>query len=126
MREWPKLVFIFVPLLIGGVDAAVLVSERLETEAEKAIRLVRESESRKENFTVQQYLYATVYHRRSEGEAIEIEEWRAEKLAGSDTSLTVEFGYADEYGRHVAAWQVDLLEEKVTPRNEDASYLSWH
>jgi hypothetical protein len=125
LSNWPRLVFIFVPLLIGVVDAAVLISEQLESETAKAIRLVRESESRKENFTVQQYLYATLYHRKSEGEAVEIEGWRAEPSTDLPGAITVEFNYADETGRHVALWQVDLKEEKVVPRSADASYLSW-
>lgn len=125
LSNWPKLVFILVPLLIGVVDAAVLISEQLESETGKAIRLVRESESRKENFTVQQYLYATLYHRKSKGEAVEIEGWRAEGSADLPGAIIVEFIYTDETGRHVASWQVDLKEEKVIPRNADASYLSW-
>ncbi len=76
-NNWPKLVFILVPVLIVTVDAVVLVHERVQGETEKAIRLVRESSSRKENFTVQQYLYTTVYHRKGRGEAIMIEGWRA-------------------------------------------------
>lgn len=125
LSNWPRLVFIFVPLLIGVVDAAVLVSEQLESETGKAIRLVRESESRKENFTVQQYLYATLYHRKSEGEAVEIEGWRAERSPDARGPIIVEFSYTDESGRHVASWEVDLKEEKVIPQSADASYLSW-
>ena len=55
-RTWPSAVFIIIPVFIITVDAVVLVRERLQSNAQKAIRLVKESNSRKENFTVQQFL----------------------------------------------------------------------
>jgi hypothetical protein len=124
--NWTKLVFILVPLCIAAVDAAVLIKERRQPETEKAIRLVRESTSRKENFTVQQYLYTTVYYRKNRGEAIEIPGWRAEQAAGPGSVVTVEFSYRDRDGRHTAVWEVDLSEKRVTPKNEMANNLSWH
>jgi hypothetical protein len=124
--NWPKLVFIFVPLLIVTVDAVVLVGERLETDSQKAIRLVKESNSRKENFTVQQYLYTTVYHRKNNGEAITIEGWRATQSSESETPITVEFSYTDSSGTHVGVWEASLRDRTVTPKNETALNLSWH
>ena len=124
--NWPKLVFIFLPLLILSIDAAILISERLQPETEKAIRLVKESSSRKENFTVQQYLYSTVFYFKKTGEPVTIEGWRAQDEAASNGPIVVEFAYADEAGRHVAAWEANIKEGKVTPLNQAASDLSWH
>ena len=124
--NWPRLVFISVPLVIVIVDAVVLVGEHFQPGAEKAIRLVKESNSRKENFTVQQYLYTTVYHRQKSGEAIEIEGWRATASAEPRAPVTVEFGYADSTGGHVAIWEANLRDGTVTPKNETALGLSWH
>jgi len=124
--KWPRLVFIFVPLLIVIVDAVVLVGERVQPDTEKAVRLVKESNSRKENFTLQQYLYTTVYHRKRSGEPITIEGWRATASAEPGTSTTVEFSYADSSGNHVAIWDANLRDGRVTPKNETALDLSWH
>lgn len=124
--DWPRLVFIFVPLLIVMVDAIVLVGESQQSDTEKAIRLVRESNSRKENFTLQQYLYTTVYHRQASGETITIEGWRAMLSEGPDPPITVEFSYVDSTGRHVAIWEANLRNGAVTPKNEAALDLSWH
>ncbi|HEX8090635.1 MAG TPA: hypothetical protein VF762_17375 [Blastocatellia bacterium] len=126
MNNWPKIALFYLPLFIIAVDAAVLIGDRFQTEAEKAIRLVRESNSRKENFTVQQYLYSTIYNRRDKGEQVEIEGWRAAESSDPDTPMAVEFSYADAGGKHTASWAVNLKEGRVTPQNEDASGLSWH
>jgi len=123
--NWPRLVFIFVPLLILIVDAVVLVGERVQPDTEKAVRLVKESNSRKENFTLQQYLYITVYHRKRSGESITIEGWRATASAEPGNSTTVEFSYADSSGNHVAKWDADLKARTVTPKNEAALDLAW-
>lgn len=123
---WPKLVFIVLPVLIVAVDAFVLVRERLQPQAQKAIRLVKESNSRKENFTVQQYLYATVYYRRDQGETITIEGWRAQSPSETDAPIAVEFSYADSSGEHVAIWEASLKDGTVTAKNEAALDLSWH
>jgi signal recognition particle receptor subunit beta len=123
---WPRLVFIFVPIVIVTVNAVVLVSERLRPDAQKAIRLVKESNSRKENFTVQQYLYVTVYHRRDIGEAVTIEGWHAEHEPESDSRFVVDFGYSDPEGIHKATWKVDLKDGTVVPLNEAALDLAWH
>src|SRR5258705_10340029 len=106
--NWPRLVFIFVPLLIVIVDAVVLVGERVQPDTEMAVRLVKESNSRKENFTLQQYLYLTVYHRKRSGEPITIEGWRATESAEPGNSTTVEFVYGDSSGNHVALWALTL------------------
>jgi len=124
--NWPTLVFIFVPLLIVAVDALVLVRERLQPDTDKAIRLVKESNSRKENFTLQQYLYTTVYHRKTSGEPITIEGWRAVSSGEPDAPITVEFSYADSGGERVAMWEANLRDGSVTPKNEAALDLSWH
>jgi len=124
--NWPKLVFICVPLLIVAVDAVVLVGERLQPDTQKAIRLVKESNSRKENFTVQQYLYTTVYHRKSNGEAITIEGWRATPSSGPDNSVMVEFSYTDSSGEHLATWEANPKARTVIPKNDVALELSWH
>jgi hypothetical protein len=124
--NWPKLVFIVVPLLIVVVDAVVLVGEHLQPDAQKAIRLVKESNSRKENFTVQQYLYTTVYHRQQNGEAITIAGWRATGSNEPDAPTRVEFSYTDSEGEHIGVWEASLRDGTVNPRNEIAVELSWH
>lgn len=124
--DWPKLVFIFVPIVIVTVDTVVIVRERLRPDAQKAIRLVKESNSRKENFTVQQYLYATIYHRRDNGEAVTIGGWRAESSPEPGARFIVDFTYADSSDNHVATWEADLKDGTVIPKNEAALDLSWH
>jgi hypothetical protein len=125
LDNWPKIAFICIPLCLVTVQAAVLLSERLQPDTQKAIRLVRESSSRKENFTVQQYLYSTVFYLKDRGEAIEIGGWQA---AASDpgTPIIVEFSYADASGRHVARWEANIKDGKVIPLNDSARDLSWH
>jgi len=123
---WPGLVFILVPVLIATVDSVVLVNEWLDPDTQKAIRLVKENSSRKENFTVQQYLYSTVYHRKSSGESIVIDGWRALPQTGASDSITVEFRYSDLTGEHAPSWDVELKDGKVSPKNDQALALSWH
>ena len=124
--HWPRLIFISVPLLIVMVDTVVLVGESRQPDAEKAIRLLKESNSRKENFTIQQYLYMTVYHRKANGEPITVEGWRAATSGGSDALIDVEFSYGDSTGRYVAMWDANLKTGSVTAKNEAALGLSWH
>src|SRR5437868_5741106 len=76
-RNWTKLAFIVLPLCIVVIDAAILFAEWRQPDSQKAVRFVKESKSRKENFTVQQYLYATIYHRKDKGETVTIEGWSA-------------------------------------------------
>lgn len=123
---WPKLVFIVLPLLIVSGDAFLLVRERLQPQSEKAIRLVKESNSRKENFTMQQYLYTTVYYRRDQGEAITIEGWRAVSQSETGAAIVVEFSYVDSSGTHIAQWEARLRDRTVTAKNEAALDVSWH
>ena len=125
LTNWPRLALIFVPLFIVAVDAAVLVHERRQPETEKAIRIVGESVSRKESFTVQQYLYATVYHRKAAGEEISIEGWRTERLPDGEGLFVVEFSFTDADGRHVATWNADLGKGTVAPQDQLARDLSW-
>src|ERR1044072_6476257 len=101
LDKGPKIAFVCIPICIVTVNAAVLLSEHLQPGTQKALRLVRESSSRKENFTVQQYLYPTVYYLKSQAEAIKIEAWRAE-AAEPDSPIVVEFSYRDASGHHVA------------------------
>lgn len=124
--SWPKLVFIALPALVVAVDAFMLVREHLQPQSEKAIRLVKESNSRKENFTVQQYLYTTVYYRRDQGEPITIGGWRASSPSNSEEPVTVEFRYSDSAGERVGLWEADLKNGTVKPMNEVALNLSWH
>ncbi len=125
LANWPKLVFIVVPLCIVVVDAAVLVHERHQPETEKAIRIVRESVSRKESFTVQQYLLATVYHRKAAGEEISIEGWRAERPPDREDYLVVQFSFTDADGRHVATWHAEVGKGTAAPQDQLARDLSW-
>ncbi|HKP84938.1 MAG TPA: hypothetical protein VJZ26_02505 [Blastocatellia bacterium] len=125
LDNWPRLAYIYLPLLMVSANAAILLNEHLQPDTEKAIRLVRESNSRKENFTVQQYLYSTVFYRKSRGEAIEIDGWRAVR-SGADGPITVEFGYRDAGGHHVAVWEASVKENRVSAANDSARNLSWH
>ena len=126
LRDWPKLVFILLPLTIVTVDAAVLISEGLASETVKATRLVKESRSRKENFTVQQYLYTTVYYRKEKGEAVDIHGWQATQPSGPGTAVIIMFSYSDGEGQHIATWEADLNSRKVIPKDKTASILSWY
>ncbi|MEK6299336.1 MAG: hypothetical protein AABO41_01320 [Acidobacteriota bacterium] len=123
-RNWPRLVFALGLVVIIIVAGGLLAAEHFQSDADKAIRLVRESNSRKENFTVQQYLYATVYHRRDQGEPIAIGGWRAESSEPGQP-IRVEFSYSDAEWKRVAVWEASLEEGRVTPRNEIASDISW-
>jgi hypothetical protein len=126
INNWPKFAFLFIPILIVAVDAAVLIDERTDSGAEKAVRLVRESRSRKENFTVQQYLYMTVYHRQNRGETINIEGWRAQQQSESGKRFVVSFSFVDNDKEQVAVWNVDLESKQITAANDDALSISWH
>jgi hypothetical protein len=125
LSNWAKIVFVVLPLSILAIDAAILFAEWRQSDSQKAIRLVKESKSRKENFTVQQYLYATLYHRRDQGAEILIEGWRAEADPASPGSFSISFTYRDARGEHTALWLSDLTERKVIPKNQPASDLSW-
>ncbi len=124
MSNWPKLAFTFLPALIILLDVGLLLNEELQPPTQKAIRLVKESNSRKENFTIQQYLYSSVYHRQKRGEPLKIEGWEASPRAGDD-KVSVRFAYTDPYGPHVATWEVDVARSTVTPQNQEAKELSW-
>jgi hypothetical protein len=125
-RNWPKRVLVILPLCIIVADAAALFAEWRQPASQKAIRLVRESKSRKENFSVQQYLYATLYHRKENGGAITIAGWQVEPDSDSpENQFSVTFTYTDADGQHKALWRADLKEKKVAPQNLEASNLSW-
>jgi hypothetical protein len=119
------LVLLGPPLALAIVDASMTIVNWSRPNTEKAIRLVQSSSSRIENFTVQQYLYSTLYDRKEKGADVTIDGWRAEQQPGSGTLLTVEFDFTDEHRPHAAVWEVDLPANKVTPTNEDARNLSW-
>lgn len=125
-KTWPSVVFIILPLSIIAVDAAVLTSEWLQSDAERAVRFVKESPSSKEGFSVQQYLYTTVYYHRTLGDKIEIEGWQAEQSPAPQSTVTVRFNYSDADGRHTAVWSVNVRAKNITPQNETSSTLSWH
>lgn len=126
LDNWPKLAFVYLPLLIVVVAATVLVREQLQPDTDKAIRLVRESNSRKENFTVQQYLYSTVFYRQRQGEAVQIDGWRANTSPEPASAILVEFSYSDSGGHHVATWEANVKAGQTTPLNDAARDLSWH
>jgi hypothetical protein len=123
--NWPKIVLLTAPLLIVIVAGSMLIYETLQPETKKAIRLVQESNSRKENFTVQQYLYSTVYYRQDKGEPVTIEGWRADKPE-DEHDVSVEFAYSDSLGRHVATWKANVKQGSVVAQNDAARDLSWH
>ena len=126
LDNWPKLAFIYLPLLIVVVATTVLVREQLQPDTAKAIRLVRESNSRKENFTVQQYLYSTVFYRQRQGEALQIDGWRADASIEPASAIIVQFSYSDNSGPHVATWEANVKAGQTTPLNDAARELSWH
>ncbi len=125
LNNWPKLVFLLLCVCIIVVDGAVIVKERRASETEKAIRLVRESKSRKENFTVQQFLYTTVYYRRSREQGVTVVGWQAEKPAGETHEVIVRFCFTEPEGSQTAEWSVDVSRKIITPRNQAAHELSW-
>jgi hypothetical protein len=126
LDNWPKLAFVYLPLLIVVVAATVLVREQLQPDTDKAIRLVRESNSRKENFTVQQYLYSTVFYRQRQGEPVQIDGWRANTSSDPASAIVVQFSYSDSSGHHVATWEANVKAGQTTPLNDAARDLSWH
>src|SRR2546423_15363082 len=126
LDHWPRIAFIYLPLLIIAVAATALVREQLQPDTEKAIRLVRESSSRKENFTVQQYLYSTVFYRQRQGEAVQIDGWRATASSEPASAIVVQFSYSDGGGAHVATWAADVNAGQATPLDDAARELSWH
>lgn len=126
LSNWPTLVFLFVPVIIVAIGAIVLAIEQSQPDTVKAIQLVKESPSRKEGFSVQQYLYATLYHEKDQGAAIEITGWRAEASTDPNYPLTVEFSYRDAEGPRVARWGVSLERKKLIPLDDISGDLSWH
>jgi hypothetical protein len=120
-----KIMLIGAPLLVMMVDAVVLIHRGHRSEADKAIALVQTSSSRIENFTVQQYLYATLFERKRLGDDIVIEGWRVWQEPGNRNSATVEFDFRSNGLLHNAAWGVSLSAETVTATTEDARNLSW-
>jgi hypothetical protein len=118
-------VLIAIPVLVMTMDAAVLIYRGHRPGTDKAISLVQTSSSRIENFTVQQYLYATLFERRTRGDDIVIEGWRAWQEAGNTSSATVEFDFRSNGLLHNAVWGVNLSAETVTATTEDARKLSW-
>jgi hypothetical protein len=124
-KLWPTVTLIALPICIIVVDAAVILKERSQSPGEVALRIVKESVSRKENFTVQQYLYATIYHRKDAGEGIQILGWAAHEPATGSNQVVVTFTYSDGGTAKVAVWDVDLDKRKVSPTNDAARELSW-
>jgi len=126
LDNWPRIAFLYLPLILMLGSATMIIREQLQPDTVKAIRLVRESNSRKENFTVQQYLYSTVFYRQRQGEAIQIDGWRAQPIDDSARTILVEFSYSDGGGRHAATWQATLPPGETMPLDDAARALSWH
>jgi hypothetical protein len=120
-----QITLIGLPLLVMTTDAAVLVHHGGRPATDKAISLVQTSSSRIENFTVQQYLYATLFESKRRGVQVTIEGWRAWQDHGDEHSAKVEFDFKREGKPHAALWDVDISTDKVTARTEDARNLSW-
>jgi len=119
-----KSVLIGLPLLVVTIDTAVLIYRGGRTGTDKAVSLVQTSSSRIENFTVQQYLYATVFESRKRGADIIIEGWRAWQSPDDEHSATVEFDFRRDGLLHAAVWEVNVSTETVTARTEEARNLS--
>ena len=127
VRRWPRFGFIaLIAVCIVAAEAAVVLIERGQSETDKAIRLVQESSSRIENFTIQQYLYTTVYKRKDDGEPVTILGWRAEQPDGPHIPVRVEFSFSEGDVTRVAVWDVDPGSGRVTPANESARDWSWN
>src|SRR5205085_10568079 len=126
LDDWPKIAFVYLPLLLTLGAGVEIAREQLQPDTVKAIRQVRESNSRKENFTVQQYLYSTVYYRQRQGEAIQIDGWQANTIDDSARIVRVRFRYSDGNGTHIATWQADMLSGETTSVDDAARALSWH
>lgn len=124
LKNWYKIALVILPLTVVIVSTTSAIIDWNQPDAQKAIRLVRESKSRKENFTVQQYLYATVYYRKDQGEAMTIDGWNLEPAA-APAQYVVSFAYTDSSGEHRALWEANLKDKKVTPKNKEAADLSW-
>ena len=120
-----KITLIGLPLLVITMDTAVLLHSRGRRETDKAISLVQTSSSRIENFTVQQYLYATLYEGRKRGASVIIEGWRAWQDPGDEHSATVEFDFKSGGLMRSAVWHVNISTKGVTARTEEARNLSW-
>lgn len=112
-----------VALAIASVPVGILIAERREPPIDRAIRLVQEGASRKQNFTVQQFLYTTVYDRGLNGRPVRVQGWRAWHL--SEGLIAVAFSYSDESGEQVALWEVNLDHQTAEPRNDEAGSLVW-
>jgi hypothetical protein len=119
------LVLIAAALLLIVFEGSVVLVEQAQPETERSLRLVKESSSRIENFTIQQYLYTTVYHRRQAGKSIAISGWRAEQADGPDSAVMVEFSFAEDGAMHTATWVVDAASGRVTPKDRAARDMSW-
>jgi hypothetical protein len=124
-RRWPRLAFVaLVAICLILAEAAVVFLERPRTEADKAIRLVQESSSRIENFTIQQYLYTTVYKQKDDGAPVTIGGWRAEQPDGPNTAVRVEFSFTERGVLEAAVWEV--ASGHVKPENQAARDWSWN
>jgi hypothetical protein len=75
---------------------------------------------------VQQYLYSTVYYRQHQGEAIQIDGWRAKTIDNSFRTVRVQFSYSDSLGPHVATWEATVPSGETEPVDDAARELSWH
>jgi len=76
------------------VDAVVLVGERLQPDTEKAVRLVKESNVAKGEFTVQQ-TSLTVYHPKKNAGTDHHRRMEALSVSRAGAPIAVEFSYVD-------------------------------
>ncbi|HYM00931.1 MAG TPA: hypothetical protein VEZ90_18380 [Blastocatellia bacterium] len=118
-------VLILVPVLVAAFDAAVIVRRRVEPTTQKAIRIVKESSSPIESFSIEQYLNSTLYYRKDRGSSIQIQGWTALETPGAADEVAVEFAYLEGATRHLADWTVDVRSNRVSSDNAEAAALSW-
>lgn len=120
---WASVVLVLVPLLIACIDVASLLRRHVEPPTKRAIWAVKDSSSRIESFSVQQYLYSTLYQGNESGAKLQVVGWSAN--ARDQRVTEVEFAYSEGAASHTARWSVDGATGRVQPENDDARNLSW-
>jgi hypothetical protein len=121
LSNWPKVALVYLPLCLVAANVVALILEDSQEDPGKAIRLVREQPSIKENFTVQQYLYLTAYRRGDR-----VMGWNASQGGGPGSPVTVEFRFIEGGKLQAAIWEVYVKEEKIVPKNELARSICWN
>jgi hypothetical protein len=118
-------VLTLVPIFIAVTDAAIVLGRRVEPATEKAIRIVKESSSPIESFSIEQYLNGTLYYRGQRDSNVRIQGWTAHTIPEVVGKVSVEFGYSEGATTHLAHWTVNVPTRKVNADNADAAALSW-